>query len=79
MLMEQISYNMLFRWFVVLLMDDPVWDHSTFSKSCDRLLVHHIIVGLFNETVETAHARGYLSGEQFIQCGGDADSSLGRP
>ncbi len=40
MLMEQISYNMLFAWFVGLAMDDAVWDHSTFSKNRDRLLVH---------------------------------------
>ncbi|WP_321917456.1 MULTISPECIES: IS5 family transposase [Paraburkholderia] len=65
MLMEQISYNMLFRWFVGLAMDDAVWDHSTFSKNRDRLLEHDVIVGLFNETVEAAHARGYLSGEHF--------------
>ena len=59
MLMEQISYNMLFRWFVGLAMDDAVWDHSTFSKNRDRLLAHDVIVGLFNETVETAQARGH--------------------
>jgi transposase len=37
-LMEQIDYNLLFRWFVGLGTDDPVWDHSTFSKNRDRLL-----------------------------------------
>ena len=37
-LMEQIDYNLLFRWFVGLGIDDPVWDHSTFSKNRDRLL-----------------------------------------
>jgi transposase len=36
--MEQIDYNLLFRWFVGLGIDDPVWDHSTFSKNRDRLL-----------------------------------------
>ena len=56
---------MLFRWFVGLTMDDAVWDHLTFSKNRDRLLVHDVIVSLFNETVETAHARGHLSGEHF--------------
>ncbi|VWC48512.1 putative transposase [Burkholderia lata] len=44
-------------------MDDTVWDHSTFNKNRDRQLAHDVIVGLLNETVETAHARGYLSGE----------------
>ena len=38
-LMEQIDYNLLFRWFVGLGIDDAVWDHSTFSKNRDRLLV----------------------------------------
>lgn len=36
--MEQIDYKLLFRWFVGLGIDDPVWDHSTFSKNRDRLL-----------------------------------------
>jgi transposase len=52
MLIEQISYNILFRWFVGLSIDDAVWDHSTFSKNRDRLLAHDVIVGLFNETVK---------------------------
>ncbi len=65
MLMEQISYNMLFRWFVGLAMDDVVWDHSTFSKNRDRLMVHDVMVSLFNESVETARVRGHLSGEHF--------------
>ena len=38
-LMEQIGYNLLFRWFVGLAMDAPVWDATTFSKNRDRLLV----------------------------------------
>ncbi len=38
LLMEQLDYNMLFRWFVGLSMDDEVWDHSTFSKNRDRLI-----------------------------------------
>jgi len=37
-LMEQINYNLLFRWFVGFSMDDAVWDHSMFSKNRDRLL-----------------------------------------
>ena len=37
-LMEQINYNLLFRWFVGFSMDDEVWDHSTFTKNRDRLL-----------------------------------------
>jgi transposase len=38
LLMEQLDYNLLFRWFVGLTMDDPVWDASTFSKNRERLL-----------------------------------------
>src|SRR3954468_16507621 len=37
-LMERLEYDLLFRWFVGLRVDDPVWDHSTFSKNRDRLL-----------------------------------------
>ena len=38
LLVEQLEYNLLFRWFVGLSVDEPVWDHSTFSKNRDRLL-----------------------------------------
>ena len=38
LLMEQLDYNLLYRWFVGLGVDDAVWDHSTFSKNRDRLL-----------------------------------------
>ena len=38
LLMEQLQYNLLFRWFVGLSMDDPVWDATTFTKNRDRLL-----------------------------------------
>jgi transposase len=61
MLIERISYNMLFRWFVGLAMDDAVRDHSTFGKNRERLMSHEVIVSLFNEPVATAHARGHLS------------------
>ena len=38
LLMEQLNYNLLFRWFVGLEIDDEVWNHAVFSKNCDRLL-----------------------------------------
>ena len=38
MLMEQLGYNLLFRWFVGLNMDDPVWDATVFSKNRERML-----------------------------------------
>jgi len=41
-LMERIEFDLLFRWFVGLGVDDPVWDHSSFSKNRDRLLAGDI-------------------------------------
>jgi len=45
--MEQLDYNLLFRWFVGLSMDDPVWDHSTFSKNRERLIASDIAATFF--------------------------------
>jgi len=64
-LMEQVRYNMLYRWFVGLTMDDAVWDHSTFSKNRDRLLAHDVVGALFQTVVEMARARDLLSDEHF--------------
>ena len=64
-LVEQIRYNLLFRWFVGLSIDDEVWNHSVFSKNRDRLIEHGVVTELFNATVEAAHQRGLLSGEHF--------------
>lgn len=64
-LVEQIHYNLLFRWFVGLSIDDAVWNHSVFSKNRDRLIEHDAVTELFNATVEMAHQRGLLSGEHF--------------
>ena len=52
--MEQIDYNLLFRWFVGLAMDDPVWDASTFSKNRDRLLQADVAQALHGAAVEPA-------------------------
>lgn len=64
-LMEQTKYNLLFRWFVGLSIDDAVWDHSTFSKNRDRLLEHEAVPALFAEVVRLAEQRGLLSKEHF--------------
>ncbi|MBK1613822.1 IS5/IS1182 family transposase [Rubrivivax gelatinosus] len=64
-LVEQIQYNLLFRWFVGLAIEDAVWHHSVFSKNRDRLIEHDAVTDLFNETVEMAHKRDLLSGEHF--------------
>jgi transposase len=64
-LVEQIQYNLLFRWFVGLAIEDTVWNHSVFSKNRDRLIEHDAVTELFNATVEMAEQRGLLSGEHF--------------
>lgn len=47
-LVEQISYNLLFRWFVSLSIEDAVWNHWVCSKNRDRLIEHVVITQLFN-------------------------------
>jgi len=64
-LVEQISYNLLYHWFVGLSIEDAVWNHSVFSKNRDRLIEHDVITQVFNATVEMAQERGLLSGEHF--------------
>ena len=64
-LMEQLDYNMLYRWFVRLEMDDSVWDASTFSKNRDRLLEGNIAHAFLEGVLRAAEARGLLSHEHF--------------
>ena len=64
-LVEQISYNQLFRWFVGLSIDDKVWNHSVFSKNRDRMLEHDIVTAFFNAVIEMAEKEDLLSGEHF--------------
>jgi transposase len=64
-LMEQIRYNMLFRWFVGLAMDDAVWVPTVFTKNRQRLIEHDAVVALFNEVLAQAEVKGWLSGEHF--------------
>lgn len=64
-LMEQIQYNLLFRWFVGLAMDDAVWVPTVFSKNRERLIEHDVVVALFNEVLTQADQEGWLSGEHF--------------
>jgi transposase len=65
LLMEQLDYNFLFRWFVGLNIDDPVWDVTVFTKNRERLLVGEVAQGFFTAVVEQARARGLLSDEHF--------------
>ena len=65
MLMEQLEYNLLFRWFVGLGMDDAVWAPTTFTKNRDRLLEGDIARAFFEDVVEQARGRRLLSAEHF--------------
>jgi transposase len=65
LLCEQLHYNMLFRWFVGLAMDELAWDHSTYSKNRDRLIEHDAVRALFGQVVEQARTAGLLSDEHF--------------
>jgi len=64
-LMEQTQYNLLFRWFVGLAMDDSVWVPTVFTKNRERLIKHDAIIELFNLVLEQANDKGLLSGEHF--------------
>ena len=65
LLIEQLDYNLLFRWFVGLNMDDPVWDPSTFSKNRDRLLEGEVAHAFFDQVLAQARERELLSDEHF--------------
>jgi transposase len=65
LLMEQLQYNLLFRWFVGLSMDDAVWTATVFSKNRDRLLDGDIARAFFLEVGAEARAAGLLSDEHF--------------
>ena len=65
LLVEQIDYNILFRWFTGLSLDDAVWDHSTFSKNRDRLLNSEICALFFRAIRDQAHQKGLMSNEHF--------------
>jgi len=80
LLMEQLDYNLLFRWFVGLAMDDRVWDATVFTKNRDRLLRGDIARGFFERVRAQAEQRGLLSDEHFTVDGTliDAWASLKR-
>jgi len=63
LLMEQLDYNLLFRWFVGMPMDEAVWDHSVFSKNRDRLLNEEIAQVFFPRVLKLA--KPHLSDEHF--------------
>ena len=65
LLMEQLDYNFLFRWFVGLSIDDPVWDATVFSKNRDRLLAGKVADAFFAAVLAQARTQGLLSDEHF--------------
>ena len=64
-LMEQIDYNLLFRWFVGLGIDDTVWHHSTFSRNRERLMEGQVAERFFDQIRKQAKAKRLLSREHF--------------
>jgi transposase len=63
LLMEQLDYNLLFRWFVGMEMDEAVWNHAVFSKNRERLLTEPIAQAFFQRVLR--QAQPYLSDEHF--------------
>jgi transposase len=65
LLMEEIDYSILFRWFIGLNLDEEVWDATTFTKNRDRLLEADVARQFLAEVVELARVRGLVSDEHF--------------
>ena len=65
LLMEELNDNLLFRWFVGLNMEDPVWHPTTFTKNRDRLLSGDVAAAFFDAVQAHARAAGLLSDEHF--------------
>src|SRR5438093_13499459 len=57
LLMEQLDYNLVFRWFVGLEMDDPIWNPTVFTKNRERLLAGEIARAFFDRVVAQARER----------------------
>ena len=64
-LMEQVQYNLLYRWFIGLAMEEAVWVPTVFTKNRERLLAHDAVIELFNHVLQSADEQGWLSGEHF--------------
>jgi transposase len=65
LLMEEMNYNLLFRWFVGLEMDDEVWDVTVFTKNRERLMAGEVAQKFFKAVVKQARGAGLLSDEHF--------------
>jgi transposase len=64
-LMEQLDYNLLYRWFVGLSPDDPVWDPTVFTKNRDRLQIGEVFAKFMNKLLNHPQVRPLLSDEHF--------------
>lgn len=64
-LMERLEFDLLFRWFVGLGIDEPVWDHSTFSKNRDRLLDGDVAARFLSAILAQSRDRQLLSSDHF--------------
>ena len=64
-LMERLEFDLLFRWFIGIGVDDPVWDHSIFSKNRDRLLDGEIAAKFLTAVLAQPRIKRLLSGEHF--------------
>ncbi|HEX3866334.1 MAG TPA: IS5 family transposase [Gemmatimonadaceae bacterium] len=62
---EQLDYNILFRWFLDMNMEEPSFDHSTFSKNRERLIAHEVAKEFFLTIVEQARGAGLMSDDHF--------------
>ena len=65
LLMEQLDYNLLYRWFVGVGVDDAVWDHSVFSKNRDRLLEADVAAKFLSAVLANPQVKPLLSDEHF--------------
>ena len=65
LVMEQLDYNLLFRWFVGLDLDASVWDVTVFTKNRDRLLAGEVATAFFEQVLAQARAQRLLSDEHF--------------
>jgi len=63
--MEQLDYNLLFRWFVGLNPDDPVWHPTTFTKNRDRLLNEKLMIKFLELLLAESEVRPLLSSDRF--------------
>jgi transposase len=65
LLLEQLDYNLLFRWFVGLNLDDPIWDATVFSKNRERLSKGEVAEAFFQQVLQLARQKDLLSDEHF--------------